>query len=78
MIDVRSAGVADLPFSVGDAFVTSGAGGIYPPGVPVAHIVERARDSAPARVFANPDALDFATVQQPFLPPLPPPPEAPR
>ena len=75
LIDIRSAGVADLEFRVGDAFVTSGAGGIYPPGVAVAHIVERRRDTAPARMFANPDALDFATVQQPFLPPLPPPPE---
>lgn len=78
LIDIRSAGVADLEFRVGDAFVTSGAGGIYPPGVAVAHIVERRRDTAPARMFANPDALDFATVQQPFLPPLPPPPEPPR
>ncbi len=78
LIDIRSAGVADLEFRIGDAFVTSGAGGIYPPGVAVAHIVERRRDTAPARMFANPDALDFATVQQPFLPPLPAPPEPPR
>lgn len=76
LVDIRSANIADVEFRVGDAFVTSGSGGIYPPGVPVARIVTRARDVAPARLFANPDALDFALVQQPFLPSPPPPPQA--
>ncbi len=78
MVDIRSANIADVEFHAGDAFVTSGSGGIYPPGVPVARVIAKSRDVATARLFANPDALDFAAVQQPFLPPPPPPPaEAP-
>ncbi len=73
-VDMRSATLADAEFRAGDAFVTSGAGGIYPPGIPVARVFQPARDTAAARVFANPDALDFALVQQAYLPPLPPPP----
>lgn len=76
MVDIRSANIADVEFHEGDAFVTSGSGGIYPPGTPVARVIAKSRDVATARLFANPDALDFAIVQQPFLPPPPPPPAA--
>jgi len=74
LLDIRSAGSVNAPFRRGDAFVTSGTGGIYPPNVPVARIMADARDTALAQPFANPDALDFALVQRAFLPPLPPPP----
>jgi rod shape-determining protein MreC len=74
MIDLRSAGSVNAPFLAGDLFVTSGTGGIYPPGVPVAKVSANARDTALARPFANPDSLDFALVLPAFLPPLPPPP----
>lgn len=76
-LDVRSAGSANALFRAGDTFVTSGAGGLYPPNIPVARITRDARDIAVARTLANPDALDFAIVQQPFLPALPPPPPPP-
>ncbi|MHA6723673.1 rod shape-determining protein MreC [Sphingomonas sp. RS2018] len=76
-LEVRAAGSADAPFRVGDLFVTSGTGGLYAPGVPVAKVTTNSRDTAPARMLANPDSLDFATVNAPFLPALPPPP-APR
>ena len=42
----------------------------------IVSLVARARDGAPARPFANPNALDFAIVQEPFLSPLPPAPTA--
>lgn len=78
LIDLRSAGSVNAPFRVGDMFVTSGTGGIYPPNIPVAVVTTAARDTAPGRPFANPDSLDFAIVQPAFLPPLlpPPPPDA--
>lgn len=68
MIDVRSVSVSNVAFEPGDVFVTSGTGGIYSPNVPVARIVRRSRDTALARSFAQPDTLDFALVQQGFMP----------
>jgi rod shape-determining protein MreC len=73
LVDVRSANVANAPFLGGDIFVTSGIGGIYPPGIPVARVLQNARDTAASRVFAQPDRADFALVLQTFLPPPPPP-----
>jgi len=61
----------------GDVFVTSGAGGIYSPNVPVARVIKRSRDIALARTLAQPDTLDFALVQQAFMPEAPPPAPAP-
>jgi rod shape-determining protein MreC len=78
LIDVRSASAANMRFQAGDVFVTSGTGGIFPPDIPVARVLHDARDIAVARPSANPDALDFAIVQQTFLPPLPPPPVPPK
>lgn len=71
-VEVRTAGVVNAPLLAGDVFVTSGTGGIYPPGIPVARVSRSQRDVAPARVFAEPDALDFALVERAFLqPPVP-------
>lgn len=78
LIEVRVAGIANMPYRAGDVFVTSGAGGIYPPGIPVARVMRNARDTAEARPLANPDALDFAMVLRPYLlPPARPAPPAP-
>ncbi|WP_230769900.1 rod shape-determining protein MreC [Sphingomonas sp. Leaf4] len=68
MVEVRSAGIVNVPLLAGDLFVTSGTGGIYPPGVPVARVVKSARDVAPARALANPEGLDFALVERTYLP----------
>lgn len=68
MVEVRTAGIVNAPLLAGDVFVTSGTGGIYPPGVPVARVSRSQRDVAPARVFADPDGLDFALVERAFLP----------
>lgn len=72
MLDIRSAGIANLEYRAGDVFATSGTGGVYPPGIAVARVTRDARDIAEARPAANPDALDFAIVQRPFLPTPPP------
>ncbi|WP_294265699.1 rod shape-determining protein MreC [uncultured Sphingomonas sp.] len=78
LIEVRVAGIANMPYRAGDVFVTSGAGGLYPPGIPVARVMRNARDTAEARPLANPDALDFAHIQRPYLlpPARPAPPES--
>lgn len=73
LVDVRSVGTADAKFRPGDLFVTSGVGGIYPPGVPVAKAMMSGADSSPALPYARPDTLDFAVVAHAFLPPPPAP-----
>jgi len=72
LLDIRSASLANVGFEPGDVFVTSGTGGIYSPNIPVARVLKRARDTALARTFAQADTLDFALVQQSFMPVTPP------
>ena len=73
LVEVRSANPAAGDIRPGDLFVTSGAGGIFAPDIPVARVVRRSNDGGIARVLADPDALDVALVRHAFLPPPPPP-----
>lgn len=66
-IDIRAVSNG-VRLSVGDVFVTTGTGGIYAPGVPVARVSEAGMDTGIAYPFARPDALDFATVTRQFMP----------
>ena len=68
LIDVRSASVSTMGFRVGDVFVTSGTGGVFPPNIVVARVIRTQGDIAVGQPAANPDSLDFALVQQTFLP----------
>ena len=72
MIDIRSVNATNVHFNAGDLFVTTGTGGIYAPGVPVARVTKAGSDSVMARAFADPDTLDFALVERMFMP-VPPP-----
>ena len=72
MIDVRSVNATNVRFKAGDLFVTSGVGGLYSPGIPVARVMQAGADSVMARTFAHPDTLDFAVVERSFMP-VPPP-----
>lgn len=58
------------PFRAGDVFVTSGAGGVYQPGIPVARAVSVDRDGAVATLFADTAALDFGLVEPVYMAPL--------
>lgn len=73
LLDIRSASLSSGEFKAGDTFVTSGTGGVFPPNIPVARVIKTSRDAGVAEPSANPDALDFALVQQAFLPPPPEP-----
>jgi rod shape-determining protein MreC len=77
LIDIRTIDTADGGFRPGDIYVTTGVGGIYAPGVPVAQGLAKGTDSAIARPFARADALDVAQVSRQYFPP-PPPPAPPR
>ena len=67
-VDIKSAERTNVRFAPRDMFVTSGTGGLYPPGVPVARIVSGGVDQAIAIPFAAPDSLDFALVLRAFMP----------
>lgn len=69
LLDVRSVSLTNVAFQPGDVFVTSGTGGIYAPNIPVVRILRQSNDTALARAFAQADTLDFALVQQAYLPP---------
>ena len=51
------------PIEEGDVFVTSGAGGLYRPGIAVALVTELTRDGAIAQLLSNPAATDYVVVE---------------
>jgi rod shape-determining protein MreC len=71
MVDVRSVNATNVKFAAGDLFVSSGIGGLYAPGIPVARVLKAGQDSVEARTYADPDTLDFALVEGAFMP-MPP------
>lgn len=62
------------PLKRGDAFVTSGSGGLYRPGTPLAVVMSVTRDGAIARLLSDPGATEYVTVEPVWAPPaeLPP------
>ncbi|HYC81076.1 MAG TPA: rod shape-determining protein MreC [Solirubrobacterales bacterium] len=51
------------PIKPGDVFVTSGAGGLFRPNIPVALATEITRDGAIAQLLSNPAATDVVVVE---------------
>lgn len=64
------------PLRMGDVVVTSGSGGLYRPGTPMAIVTELLRDGAIARVLSNPSDTDYVMVEKAWAPEPPPPPAA--
>jgi rod shape-determining protein MreC len=60
------------PLHKGDVFVTSGSGGLYRPGIPLAIAREVTRDGAVAQLLANPSDADYVIVDNMFAPTPPP------
>ena len=67
-IDIKPLEVGANRFKRGDIFVTSGTGGVFPPNIPVAVVVQATRDDTIARPIADPARADFAIVQNVYLP----------
>jgi rod shape-determining protein MreC len=61
-IAIRLLTMGNNPLHPGDVFVTSGSGGIYPPGVPVAVVATTRRDGAEGQLAADPAATDYVLV----------------
>ena len=56
------------PLEEGDIFVTSGAGGLYRPGVAVAMVTQITDDGAIGQLLSNPAATDFVVIEPIFEP----------
>lgn len=61
------------PLKKGDIMVTSGSGGLYRPGTPMAILTEILRDGAVARVLSNPSDTDYVMAEKVWVPQPPPP-----
>ena len=63
---LRLINVGVNPLKRGDIFVTSGSGGIYRPGIPVAQVQSLTPDGAIARILSDPAASEFVIVDRVF------------
>lgn len=77
-IRVRLVNLGLNPLRRGDVMVTTGSGGLYRPGTPMAVVTKLLRDGAIARVLSNPSDTDFVIVERAWSPPPPPPPAVPQ
>ncbi|ABD26568.1 rod shape-determining protein MreC [Novosphingobium aromaticivorans DSM 12444] len=62
-IDIRLINMGINPVRKGDVFVTSGSGGLYPPGIPVAVATDPHRDGATGHLAADPADNEFVIVE---------------
>ena len=62
-VQIRLISLGINPLKPGDAFVTSGSGGLYRPGTPFALVESLTRDGAIARVLSDPAASDYVAVE---------------
>ena len=75
LLEVRDRVGSEVPLRLGDRLVTSGDGGVFPPGVPVA-VVVRVAEPPLARPLADPHGIGLISVETAYLPVPPPPAEA--
>ena len=71
-LELRTLEVGVNPFRRGDMLVTSGVGGIYPPGIPVAQVIGIQGEITLARPLATPARVDYALVQPLYEPAVAP------
>lgn len=62
-IQLRLINIGTNPLKIGDAFVTSGSGGLYWPGTAIAVVTRLTRDGAIARALSDPGMAEFVQVQ---------------
>jgi rod shape-determining protein MreC len=74
-LELRSLAGGGVAIKPRDVFVTSGTGGVYRPGVPVAMALRTTRDGAIGRPLADPARFDFAIVAPEYMPAPPPVPQ---
>lgn len=67
-IAVRLINMGTNPLKLGDVFVTSGSGGLYPPGIPVAVVTQLQQDGGVGHLASDPADADFVVVLPVFQP----------
>jgi len=67
---IRLVNLGINPLKPGDLFVTSGAGGLFRPGIPVAVADEITADGALGHMLSNPAATDFVAIMPVWNPAL--------
>jgi rod shape-determining protein MreC len=67
-IRIRLINLGINPLKKGDILVTSGSGGLYRPGVPIAMITTLLRDGGIARVLGDPSHADYVIVERTWAP----------
>lgn len=67
-IQLRLNSLGINPLRRGDAIVTSGAGGLYPPGIAIAVVTRLLPDGAIARPLSDPGATEFVVVEREWNP----------
>lgn len=70
-LELRPLTGGNTPLRPRDVFVTSGTGGIYRPGIPLAMALKQTRDGAIGRPLADPGRFDFARVENEYVAPPP-------
>ncbi|WP_109357116.1 rod shape-determining protein MreC [Sphingorhabdus sp. EL138] len=65
-VDVRPINLGTNPFKGGDLLITSGSGGLYAPGIPVAVVIRKTDTGAIARILANAAKVSHVIVQPMF------------
>lgn len=72
LLEVKTVITDRNPFRVGDLLITSGAGGIYPPDIPVAIVVRPTADGALARPATTFERLTHVIIEDAFIPKVQP------
>ncbi|KUR71022.1 rod shape-determining protein MreC [Novosphingobium fuchskuhlense] len=67
-IAIRLLNMGVNPLKMGDVFVTSGSGGLYPPGIPVAVVTQVLHDGGTGHLASDPAEVDFVLVLPVFQP----------
>ncbi|SIN92291.1 rod shape-determining protein MreC [Parasphingorhabdus marina DSM 22363] len=65
-VEVKPINLGTNPFKGGDLLITSGSGGLYSPGIPVAVVIRQSDTGAIARILANPAKASHVIVQPIF------------
>ncbi len=65
-VEIQPINIGTNPFKGGDLMITSGSGGLYSPGIPVAVVIRKTETGAIGRVLANPAKVSHAVVQPIF------------
>ncbi|MEM8919490.1 MAG: rod shape-determining protein MreC [Pseudomonadota bacterium] len=65
-VEIKPINLGTNPFTGGDLLITSGSGGLYSPGIPVAVVIRQSETGAIARILANPAKVSHVIVQPIF------------